>query len=70
MKYLDRKYKHGHLYDLVSGRRIHLKDGAQCALQRDDHSFLSTDPLNAKIPEEAIRTAEEMKAAVLAIKNL
>lgn len=70
MKNLDIKYKHGHLYDLTSGKRVHLKDGAQFSLQGDDDNFMSTDPLNGSIPEDKIRSAEEMEASLLAIKNI
>ncbi len=70
MKNLNIKYKHGHLYDITTGQRIHLEDGAIFALQGDSSNFMEQDPLNNAVPDSRIRNYEEIKSAVLNQKKL
>jgi hypothetical protein len=70
MKNLNVIYKHGHLYDTVTQKRLILKDGATFSLQGDNTNFLFEDELNLPFSDAQIRNSSEVLRSLKSDKDL
>lgn len=64
MKAINAVYKHRHLYDATSGKRIILDENSKISITVQEDSLLKEDTYN--LPHKDIRTTEEL---IIAIKE-
>ena len=67
MKNINAIFKNGNLYDKITRKRIHLKDGVEIVIVGNKKNFLEKDPLNIDID---ILEEQEKKTQLLKIQGL